>query len=88
MYSVEILHEEMADVPSSMKQGIVRYSPADHNRLLFLKTYKLFTCGILPLNVFRLLDCKKKLWEVKLLRSNNFCNRCVHLKKSRTEMFH
>lgn len=54
MYSVEILHEEMADVPSSMKQGIVRYSPADHNRLLFLKTYKLFTCGIFPPQCFQI----------------------------------
>lgn len=35
MYSVEILHEEMADVPSSMKQGIVRYSPADHSDYYF-----------------------------------------------------
>lgn len=46
MCTVCILQEEMVDVPSSMKQGIVSYSPADHNRLLFLKTYRLFTCGI------------------------------------------
>lgn len=82
MFSVEILHEEMVDVPSSMKQGIVRYS-ADHNGLLFLQNInyllKLFTCGIFALNVFRLLDCKKKLREVKLQISSNFCNTCVHL---------
>lgn len=88
MYSVEKLQEEMVDVPSSVKQGIVRYSPADHNRLLFLKTYKLFTCGIFSSMFSDYLIARSygkwSYWD----QVTSVTDVYIFKKKSGTEMFH